>query len=143
MKPETKFNDLVQGYNNFVSTLKLVKKHRPFKSVDNLPKICQPEDNQDINFPRSSSSDESDSKSSLNSSNDSQSSRPHSSSAARRRRNDWSAAKPQFGPSFKLQSLNQMHDGLLSTDAGKIGTHEKQVNVLNLKDILFSKTATP
>ena len=31
---------LIQGYNNLVSTLKLVRKHRPFAENDNLPKIC-------------------------------------------------------------------------------------------------------
>lgn len=57
-KPDSTFNELVQGYNNLVSSLLMIKKHRPFASVDNLPKICQPEDNQDINFPKSSSEEE-------------------------------------------------------------------------------------
>jgi hypothetical protein len=30
----------IHSYNNFVSTLKLVRKHRPFAENDNLPKIC-------------------------------------------------------------------------------------------------------
>ena len=37
---QTKTIEIIQGYNNFVSTLKLVRKHRPFAEVDNLPKIC-------------------------------------------------------------------------------------------------------
>lgn len=49
---------LIQGYNNLVSTLKLVRKHRPFAENDNLPKICQPEDHIEVSSPRSSSSDE-------------------------------------------------------------------------------------
>lgn len=49
--------EIIQGYNNFVSTLKLVRKHRPFAEVDNLPKICQPEDHIEVNSPRDSSSD--------------------------------------------------------------------------------------
>lgn len=57
--PTNGFTEMLQGYNNFVSSLKIIKKHRPFASVDNLPKICQPEDHQDLNSPRSSSSLES------------------------------------------------------------------------------------
>ena len=49
---------IIQGYNNLVSTLKLVRKHRPFAENDNLPKICQPEDHIEVSSPRSSSSDE-------------------------------------------------------------------------------------
>mmetsp|Transcript_27838 Transcript_27838/g.34563 ORF Transcript_27838/g.34563 Transcript_27838/m.34563 type:complete len:85 (+) Transcript_27838:241-495(+) len=49
--------EMIQGYNNFVSTLKLVRKHRPFAENDNLPKICQPEDHIEVSSPRSSSSD--------------------------------------------------------------------------------------
>jgi len=48
---------MIQGYNNFVSTLKLVRKHRPFAENDNLPKICQPEDHIEVSSPRSSSSE--------------------------------------------------------------------------------------
>ena len=40
-----------------MSTLKLVRKHRPFAENDNLPKICQPEDHIEVSSPRSSSSD--------------------------------------------------------------------------------------
>jgi len=40
-----------------VSTLKLVRKHRPFAENDNLPKICQPEDHIEVSSPRSSSSE--------------------------------------------------------------------------------------
>ena len=47
---------MIQGYNNLVSTLKLVRKHRPFAENDNLPKICQPEDHVEVSSPRSSSS---------------------------------------------------------------------------------------
>lgn len=43
-----------------VSTLKLVRKHRPFAENDNLPKICQPEDHVEVSSPRSSSSNEED-----------------------------------------------------------------------------------
>ena len=50
-------SDMIQGYNNFVSTLKLVRKHRPFAENDNLPKICQPEDHIEVSSPRSSSSE--------------------------------------------------------------------------------------
>ena len=50
-------HDTIQGYNNLVSTLKLVKKHRPFAEKDNLPKICQPEDHIEVSSPHSSSSD--------------------------------------------------------------------------------------
>ena len=49
--------EMIQGYNNFVSTLKLVRKHRPFAENDNLPKICQPEDHMEVSSPRSSSSE--------------------------------------------------------------------------------------
>lgn len=49
---------MVQGYNNFVSTLKLVRKHRPFAENDNLPKICQPEDHIEVSSPQSTSSDD-------------------------------------------------------------------------------------
>lgn len=53
---------MINGYNNFVSTLKLVRKHRPFAENDNLPKICQPEDHIEVSSPQSSSDerDESD-----------------------------------------------------------------------------------
>ena len=50
--------EMVQGYNNLVSTLKLVRKHRPFAENDNLPKICQPEDHVEVSSPRSSTSDD-------------------------------------------------------------------------------------
>ena len=60
----SKKSEVIQGYNNFVSTLKLVRKHRPFAEVDNLPKICQPEDHIEVNSPRDSSSDQSGSQSS-------------------------------------------------------------------------------
>ena len=53
-----KLHETIQGYNNLVSTLKLVKKHRPFAEKDNLPKICQPEDHIEVSSPHSSSSDE-------------------------------------------------------------------------------------
>ena len=53
-----KIHDTIQGYNNLVSTLKLVKKHRPFAEKDNLPKICQPEDHIEVSSPHSTSSDE-------------------------------------------------------------------------------------
>jgi len=49
--------EMVNTYNNFVSTLKLVRKHRPFAENDNLPKICQPEDHIEVSSPRSSSSE--------------------------------------------------------------------------------------
>lgn len=52
--------ELIQGYNNFVSTLKLVRKHRPFAENDNLPKICQPEDHIEVSSPLSSSCSERD-----------------------------------------------------------------------------------
>jgi len=53
--------EIIKGYNNLVSTLKLVRKHRPFAEKDNLPKICQPEDHVEVSSPRSStSSDEQD-----------------------------------------------------------------------------------
>lgn len=48
---------MINSYNNFVSTLKLVRKHRPFAENDNLPKICQPEDHIEVSSPRSSSSE--------------------------------------------------------------------------------------
>ena len=51
---------MIQGYNNFVSTLKLVRKHRPFAENDNLPKICQPEDHIEVSSPHSSSNEEDD-----------------------------------------------------------------------------------
>lgn len=50
--------EMIQGYNNLVSSLKLVRKYRPFAENDNLPKICQPEDHIEVSSPRSSSSDE-------------------------------------------------------------------------------------
>ena len=51
---------MAHNYNNLVSTLKLVRKHRPFAENDNLPKICQPEDHVEVSSPRSSSSSEMD-----------------------------------------------------------------------------------
>jgi len=53
----THLQEMVNRYNNFVSTLKLVRKHRPFAENDNLPKICQPEDHIEVSSPRSSSSE--------------------------------------------------------------------------------------
>lgn len=47
---------MIKGYNNLVSSLKLVRKHRPFAENDNLPKICQPEDHIEVSSPRSSTS---------------------------------------------------------------------------------------
>ena len=49
---------MIKGYNNFVSTLKLVRKHRPFAENDNLPKISQPEDHIEVSSPRSTDSEE-------------------------------------------------------------------------------------
>ena len=49
------FKDIIQGYNNFVGSLKLVRKYRPLADSDNLPKICQPEDYFEVTSPRSSS----------------------------------------------------------------------------------------
>jgi hypothetical protein len=46
------------GYNNFIQSLKQVKKHRPFAETETLPKICQPEDHFEVASPRSSSSSE-------------------------------------------------------------------------------------
>ena len=43
-----------------MSTLKLVRKHRPFAENDNLPKICQPEDHIEVSSPHSSSNEEED-----------------------------------------------------------------------------------
>lgn len=50
--------EMIQGYNNLVSSLKLVRKYRPFAENDNLPKICQPEDHIEVSSPRSSSSEQ-------------------------------------------------------------------------------------
>ena len=53
----TNLSEIIQGYNNLVSSLKLVRKYRPFAENDNLPKICQPEDHIEVSSPRSSSSE--------------------------------------------------------------------------------------
>ena len=50
--------EVIKGYNNFVSTLKLVRKHRPFAENDNLPKISQPEDHIEVSSPRSTDSEQ-------------------------------------------------------------------------------------
>ena len=50
--------EMINGYNNFVSTLKLVRKHRPFAENDHLPKICQPEDHIEVSSPRSTESEQ-------------------------------------------------------------------------------------
>ncbi len=54
----TNLSEIIQGYNNLVSSLKLVRKYRPFAENDNLPKICQPEDHIEVSSPRSSSSEQ-------------------------------------------------------------------------------------
>lgn len=126
------------------SSLKLIKKHRPFASVNNLPKICQPEDNHDINFPRSSSSELS---SDQPSEDDSQLEDGllalHKDDPKHKlgELSDWVRKKPRIGPSFKLQSLNQMllQEGLALEDKvvePRPTGFEKQVNVFNLKDTL-------
>jgi tryptophanyl-tRNA synthetase len=144
-KDQVKALEVSQGYNNLVASLKLIKKHRPFASIDNLPKICQPEDNQDLNFPRSSSSSE---LSHLPLSDSSESvlrekMQVYDDSDESHKVNQWFNKKPRIGPNFKLQSLNQMlSDGEDEQFEHHYLANERQVNVFNLKDILMNATAT-
>ena len=49
--------EIMKGYTNFVSMLKMFRKHRPLTGAENLPKVSQPEDHTDLHSPDGSSSE--------------------------------------------------------------------------------------
>ena len=143
----------VNVYNNFVSTLKLVRKHRPFAENDNLPKICQPEDHIEVSSPQSSSDD------------DDENNRPHEERKdaikAENNQGDEAAAEffsededhlpknaangcrsPDMGPNCNLKSLFGEDESAQKQDRfSRLSAmaEERKVNLFYLKDTLLNK----
>ena len=110
----SRYNDVIQGYNNFVSSLSLVRKYRPFNESDNLPKICQHEDHFEVSSPRSSSSG-------------------HNSydQEAIEQQDQYKTLPPQTNPDTDMQSTSKDSQAGPNTKISLSGRHKPKSKVVN------------
>jgi hypothetical protein len=154
---------MINSYNNFVSTLKLVRKHRPFAENDNLPKICQPEDHIEVSSPRSSSS-EKESEAFLDTNQEGKKdaiktvNNQGDQGVAELLSDDENmpmASRPEMGPNCNLKSIFSDSEAGKSSKNGAVRCNnqdrfqrlstmaeERKVNLFYLKDTILNRDAT-